>query len=263
MSSTDLTHPDRRDIDRETDVGRPTDSDPAEPALEVIGLRAGYGRVEVLHGVNLTVPRGSVLALMGPNGAGKTTLLNVASGFVRPTAGCVHVSGLHVNGVAPYVFAKAGVCSIPEGRGTFPNLTVRENLRVFSHAGTATMDWIEHSAYTTFPRLAERSNQLAGTLSGGERQMLSMCRAFVSEPALLLLDEISMGLAPIIVSELYEKVADLARSGIAILLVEQFAAAAMKVADYAAVMRQGRIEVFGEPADVAGALTEAYLGVAG
>jgi branched-chain amino acid transport system ATP-binding protein len=263
LSSTDLTHSDQRDIDPGIDFVRATEAGPAEPALEVIGLRAGYGRVEVLHGVNLTVPRGSVLALMGPNGAGKTTLLNVASGFVRPTSGCIHVSGLHVNGVPPYVFAKAGVCSIPEGRGTFPNLTVRENLRVFSHAGTASIDQIEHSAYTTFPRLAERNNQLAGTLSGGERQMLSMCRAFVSEPVLLLLDEISMGLAPIIVSELYEKVAELARSGIAILLVEQFAAAAMKVADYAAVMRQGRIEVFGEPADVAGALTEAYLGVAG
>jgi branched-chain amino acid transport system ATP-binding protein len=232
-------------------------------ALEVIDLRAGYGRVEVLHGVTLTLPRGSVLALMGPNGAGKTTLLNVAAGFVAPSSGCVHISGLHVNGLHPHVFAKAGVCSIPEGRGTFPNLSVRENLRVFSHAGGANMDWIEHSAYATFPRLAERRHQLAGTLSGGERQMLSMCRAFTSEPALLLLDEISMGLAPIVVSELYDKVAELAASGIAILLVEQFAAAALKVADYAAVMKQGTIEVFGEPADVAGALTEAYLGVSG
>ena len=238
-----------------------TDGDNA--ALEVIDLRAGYGRVEVLRGVSLTVPRGSVVALMGPNGAGKTTLLNVAAGFVRPWSGCVHITGLHVNGVAPHVFAKAGVCSIPEGRGTFPNLTVKENFRVFSHAGAASISEIEQSAFSTFPRLAERRNQLAGTLSGGERQMLSMCRAFVSEPALLLLDEISMGLAPIVVSELYEKVAELAASGIAILVVEQFAAAAMRVSDYAAVMRQGRIEVFGEPADVADSLTEAYLGVAG
>lgn len=262
MSSTDLYRADEGDLES-SDPGEALASDPADAALEVIDLRAGYGRVEVLHGVNLTVPRGSVLALMGPNGAGKTTLLNVAAGFVKATSGCVHVSGLHVNGVAPYVFAKAGVCSIPEGRGTFPNLTVRENLRVFSHAGTAPMDWIEHAAFSTFPRLAERRSQLAGTLSGGERQMLSMCRAFVSEPALLLLDEISMGLAPIVVSELYEKVGELARSGIAILLVEQFAAAAMRVADYAAIMRQGRIEMFGEPADVAGSLAEAYLGATG
>jgi branched-chain amino acid transport system ATP-binding protein len=231
------------------------------PALEILGLRAGYGRVEVLHGVDLIVPRGSVTALMGPNGAGKTTLLNVAAGFVHPTAGCVHVSGLHVNGVAPEVFARAGVCSIPEGRGTFPNLTIRENLRVFTHAANGSLDRVEELAYAAFPRLAERRSQLAGTLSGGERQMLSMCRAFVSEPALLLLDEISMGLAPIIVSALYEKVAQLAADGIAILLVEQFATADMKVADYAAIMRQGRIERVGEPADVADALTEAYLGV--
>jgi branched-chain amino acid transport system ATP-binding protein len=200
------------------------------------------------------------MALMGPNGAGKTTLLNVAAGFVKPTSGCVHVSGLHVNGVEPEVFARAGVCSIPEGRGAFPNLTVHENLRVFSHAGTLTVERIEEIAFAAFPRLADRRNQLAGTLSGGERQMLSMSRAFVTEPALLLLDEISMGLAPIVVSELYDKVGELAASGIAILLVEQFAAAALKVADYAAVMRQGGIEVMGEPVDVAGELTAAYLG---
>lgn len=259
MSSTDLT----QDGFAAAGISEPVTADPAEAVLEVIDLRAGYGRVEVLHGVTLTLPRGSVLALMGPNGAGKTTLLNVAAGFVTPSSGCVHVAGMHVNGLSPSVFAKAGLCSIPEGRGTFPNLTVRENLRVFSHSGTASMDQIEETAYVTFPRLAERRTQLAGTLSGGERQMLSMCRAFVSEPAVLLLDEISMGLAPIVVSELYEKVGELAESGIAILLVEQFAAAAMKVADYAAVMRQGRIEVFGEPTDVAGSLAEAYLGVAG
>jgi branched-chain amino acid transport system ATP-binding protein len=237
----------------------PQTDDPT-PALELIDLRAGYGRVEVLHGVNLSVPKGSVFALMGPNGAGKTTLLNAACGFVRATSGCVHVAGIHVNGVAPEVFARAGVCSIPEGRGSFPNLTVRENLRVFTHSGGGSTDEVEAVAFDTFPRLAERRNQLAGTLSGGERQMLSMCRALVSDPALLLLDEISMGLAPIIVSELYEKVAKLAAQGIAILLVEQFAAAAMKVADYAAIMRQGRIDRVGEPADVADALAEAYLG---
>lgn len=231
------------------------------PALELLDLRAGYGRVEVLHGVSLVVPKGSVVALMGPNGAGKTTLLNVAAGFVPATDGCVHVAGIHVNGVAPEVFSRAGVCSIPEGRGVFPNLTVRENLRVFTHAANSSLAAVEERAYQSFPRLQERRGQLAGTLSGGERQMLAMCRAFVSEPAVLLLDEISMGLAPLIVGELYEKVALLAQAGIAILLVEQFAAAAMKVADYAAVMRQGRIETIGEPADVADSLSEAYLGV--
>jgi len=231
------------------------------PALEVMDLRAGYGRVEVLHGIDLTVERGSVVALMGPNGAGKTTLLNVCAGLVPATSGCIHVSGIHVNGVAPDVFARAGLCSIPEGRGVFPNLTVRENLRVFTHSATASLAEVEQRAFETFPRLGERRSQLAGTLSGGERQMLALCRAFTSDPALLLLDEISMGLAPIIVSELYEKVGQLAAEGISILLVEQFATAALKVADHAAVMRQGRIDVSGRPEDVAGALSEAYLGV--
>jgi branched-chain amino acid transport system ATP-binding protein len=230
------------------------------PALELIGVRAGYGKLEVLHGVDLIVPRGSVVALMGPNGAGKTTLLNVAAGFVRARAGCVHVAGLHVNRVAPDRLARAGVCSVPEGRGTFPNLTVRENLRVFTHVGTRTLAEVEEAAFATFPRLAERRDQLAGTLSGGERQMLAMCRALTSEAVVLLLDEISMGLAPVLVEELYERVSELAAEGLAILLVEQFATAALRVAEYAVLMRRGRIESLGEPADVAEELTAAYLG---
>ena len=234
--------------------------DTEAPALEVWNLHAGYGAIEVLHGVDLTVPKGSVFALMGPNGAGKTTLLNVCAGIVPAAKGCVHVDGMHVNGVAPEVFARAGLCSIPEGRGTFPNLTVRENLRVFTHASPHSLEEVEEIAFARFPRLRDRSSQLAGTLSGGERQMLAMARAFVSEPAVLLLDEISMGLAPIIVGDLYDQVQQLAADGIAILLVEQFAAAALRVADYAAVMRHGRIEVLGEPADVAGALSGSYLG---
>jgi branched-chain amino acid transport system ATP-binding protein len=261
LSSTDLYRADEADLQPSV-PGASRASDPADAALELIDLRAGYGRVEVLHGVSLTVPRGSVMALMGPNGAGKTTLLNVAAGFVKPTSGCVHVSGLHVNGVAPHVFAKAGVCSIPEGRGTFPNLTVRENLRVFSHAGTAPMDRIEHTAYATFPRLAERRSQLAGTLSGGERQMLSMCRAFVSEPALLLLDEISMGLAPIVVEQLFSDIALLKEHGIAILLVEQYMTRALELADICCVMSHGRIDFVGEPAELrnSSVLASTYLG---
>ncbi|MCU1461507.1 MAG: transporter related [Acidimicrobiales bacterium] len=235
-------------------------ADPAIAALEVYHLRAGYGRVEVLHGVNLVLPRGSVLALLGPNGAGKTTLLNCASGILRPTSGCVHIAGLHVNDVAPDAFARAGVCSIPEGRGVFPNLTVNENLRVFSHAGNIPYGLVQERAFTRFPRLKDRGGQMAATLSGGERQMLSMSRAFVAEPAVMLLDEISMGLAPLIVAELYDLVGQLAADGIAILLVEQFATLALKVADYAAVMRQGRIDIVGDPDEVADHLSGAYLG---
>jgi len=231
------------------------------PALELIGIHAGYGRVEVLHGIDLVVPRGSVFALLGPNGAGKTTLLNVASGFVRPTAGCVHVAGVHVNGVAPEVLAEAGVGSIvSEGGGVFPNLTVKENLRVFTHAGNQPYDLVQERAFARFPRLGERRHQLAGLLSGGERQMLTMCRAFATEPALLMIDEISMGLAPMIVRGLYEVVVQLAAEGISILVVEQFAPLALAVADTAAVMRLGHIVARGEPDEIADSLSEAYLG---
>jgi branched-chain amino acid transport system ATP-binding protein len=232
------------------------------PALELYRVRAGYGRVEVLHNVDLTVPRGSVVALMGPNGAGKTTLLNVAAGFIRATSGCVHVAGMHVNDVAPEVLAQAGVCSIPEGRGAFPNLSVNENLRVFTHAGNMPYGLVQERAFSRFPQLGNRRDQLAGTLSGGERQMLAMCRAFATEPAVLLIDEISMGLAPLIVRALYDVVAQLAADGMSVLVVEQFAATALKVADIGVVMRLGRIDAVGRPDEVADSLSAAYLGAA-
>jgi len=230
------------------------------PAIELIDLRAGYGRVEVLHGVSLSVERGTVFALLGPNGAGKTTLLNTTAGFVRPMSGCVHVAGFHCNDVAPEVLAKAGVASISEGRGVFPNLTVNENLRVFTHAGNEKYADVQERAFEGFPRLGERRTQLAGTLSGGERQMLAMCRAFATEPAVLLIDEISMGLAPMIVRGLYDIVRQLAADGVTILLVEQFAPLALSVADTAAVMRLGHIVAMGKPDDVADSISDAYLG---
>ncbi|HTL24020.1 MAG TPA: ABC transporter ATP-binding protein [Mycobacteriales bacterium] len=230
------------------------------PALELKDVRAGYGRIEVLHGVSLAVPAGSVYALLGPNGAGKSTTMAVASGKVRATAGCVHVAGSHVNTVAPEALSRAGVCRIPEGRGVFPNLTVAENLRMWTYASDLSTKEVQERTFTRFPRLGERRSQLAGTMSGGEQQMLAMSRALVTEPGVLLLDEISMGLAPKIVSELYEVVAQLAADGISILLVEQFARTALAVADYAAVMTGGRIALVGQPADVADFVNEAYLG---
>jgi branched-chain amino acid transport system ATP-binding protein len=232
----------------------------AAAALELHQVRAGYGKVEVLHAVDLVVPRGSVVALMGPNGAGKTTLLNVAAGFIRPSSGCVHVAGVHVNDIAPETLAQAGVCSVPEGRGTFPNLSIDENLRVFTHAGNQPFRDVQQRAFDAFPPLAGRRDQLAGLLSGGERQMLAMCRAFATDPAVLLIDEISMGLAPLVVRQLYDAVARLAGGGMSILIVEQFAAMALKVADYAAVMRLGRIEAAGTPAQIADSLSDVYLG---
>jgi branched-chain amino acid transport system ATP-binding protein len=232
----------------------------ATPALELRDVVAGYGRIEVLHGVSLAVPVGSVFALLGPNGAGKSTTLQICSGKIRPTRGCVHVAGSHVNGAAPEALSKAGVCRIPEGRGIFPNLTVAENLRMWTYATELSQREVNEKAYARFPRLGERRSQLAGTLSGGEQQMLAMSRALVTDPGVLLLDEISMGLAPLIVAELYEVVAGLAADGISILLVEQFARTALAVADYAAVMTQGRIAMVGQPADVADFVSEAYLG---
>ena len=232
------------------------------PALELRDVRASYGRIEVVHGVSLVVPPGTVFALLGPNGGGKSTTLKVASGRMKPTHGCVHIAGTHVNGASPEALARAGVCSIPEGRGVFPNLTVAENLRMMTYRGVRTKD-VEEKAYSRFPRLSERRGQLAGTMSGGEQQMLAMARAVSTDPSLLLLDEISMGLAPLIVAELYDLVAQLAAEGIAILLVEQFANTALKVSDYAAIMTHGRIEQVGEPADVADAVSAAYLGGGG
>ena len=230
------------------------------PALELRDVVAGYGRIEVLHGVSLAVPVGSVFALLGPNGAGKSTTLQICSGKIRPSRGCVHIAGAHVNGAAPEALAKAGVCRIPEGRGIFPNLTVAENLRMWTYAGQMPLREVQETTYARFPRLGERRSQLAGTMSGGEQQMLAMSRALVADPGVLLLDEISMGLAPLIVAELYDVVRALAAEGISILLVEQFARTALAVADYAAVMTQGRIAMVGQPADVADFVSEAYLG---
>jgi branched-chain amino acid transport system ATP-binding protein len=229
------------------------------PILELVGVRAGYGRIEVLHGVDLALPRGAVMALLGPNGAGKTTLLKVASGQLRATAGHVHLGGAHVNGAAPEAMARAGLCTIPEGRGIFPNLTVRENLRLAAYAGVP-VEHVYRTAYDRFPRLAERTGQLAGSLSGGEQQMLAMARALASDPAVLLVDELSMGLAPLIVRELYDVVASLARQGVSVLVVEQFAEAALAVADRAAVLVHGRVVATGGPDEIATELSTLYLG---
>jgi branched-chain amino acid transport system ATP-binding protein len=230
-----------------------------DPVLELKGVHAAYGRIDVLFGVDLVVPPRSVVALLGPNGAGKTTTLRVACGQVRPTQGCVHVAGKHVNGADPDALSRAGVCTIPEGRGIFANLTVDENLTMMTYTG-ASLEQIRERSFLRFPRLAERRTQVAGTMSGGEQQMLAMARALATDPALLLLDEISMGLAPLIVAELYEAVKNIAADGVAILLTEQYARTALEVADYAAIMTQGRVRSVGEPADVAAELSGAYLG---
>ncbi len=238
---------------------------PAEgrpPALCLEAVHAAYERVEVLRGVQLRVEPGQVFALLGPNGAGKSTTLRVVSGRMRPLRGRVLMDGRDITGQAPEKLARAGLCSVPEGRGVFPNLTVAENVRMWTFRGGLRRSDVEEATYSRFPRLAERRRQLAGTLSGGEQQMLAMSRALSTDPKLLLLDEISMGLAPLVVAELYDLVGQIAREGLAILLVEQFAATALGVAERAAVMVQGRIELEGSPAEVARAAGELYLGAA-
>jgi len=230
------------------------------PALELLDVRAGYGRIEVLHGVSLVVPPGRVFALLGPNGAGKSTTLKVISGRVTPTSGCVHIAGSHVNGAKPHRLARAGVCSIPEGRGVFPNLSVTENLRMTAFRGGLRIDDIEDQAYVRFPVLGQRRTQLAGTLSGGEQQMLALARALVTDPSMLLLDEISMGLAPRVVSQLYDIVGQLAEEGIALLIVEQFARTALAIADVAAILVQGVIVRAGRPDELTDEISAAYLG---
>jgi len=229
------------------------------PALRLVGIRAGYGPIEVLHGVDLVVEHGTVAALLGPNGAGKSTTLKVCGGFVAPTAGDVELDGEPIAGRSPDALARGGLCTIPEGRGVFPNLTVRENLQMATYSGRSLAD-IETVAYERFPRLGERRGQLAGTMSGGEQQMLALSRALATEPRVLLLDELSMGLAPIVVAQLYESVAHLAAGGVTILIVEQFARAVLGVADVAAIMINGRIVAVGPPSTIEVELSSAYLG---
>ncbi|MSW57112.1 MAG: ATP-binding cassette domain-containing protein, partial [Actinobacteria bacterium] len=199
------------------------------PLVELVDVRAAYGTIEVLHGINLSVPQGSVVALLGPNGAGKSTILKVVSGLLQPTAGEVRLAGRVVNGASADELARIGLCTIPEGRGVFPNLTVRENLWMATMAGVSLAD-VEEIAYARFPRLGERRKQLAGTMSGGEQQMLSMARALSVNPSVLLLDELSMGLAPLVVANLYEIVAQVSQEGVSILVSEQFARTVLGIA---------------------------------
>jgi branched-chain amino acid transport system ATP-binding protein len=212
----------------------------------------------VLYGVDLVLQAGQVHALLGPNGAGKSTTLKVASGQIRPTAGEVLLDGVNTGKAGPDELARRGLCLVPEGRGVFPNLTVAENLRMATYAGTSLKTVLDR-AFTRFPRLAERRKQLAGTLSGGEQQMLAMARALAIDPKVLLLDELSMGLAPLIVEDLYAVVQRIASEGLSIVVVEQFAHQVLGVADVASIMLSGKVQLTGRPEDVAGALEAAYL----
>jgi len=231
---------------------------PAAPVLELVDVDAAYGTIGVLHHVDFELRSGTVHALLGPNGAGKTTTLRVASGQLRPTRGDVRLHGASIGKAGPDALARRGLCLVPEGRGVFPNLTVAENLRMATYSGTPLRDVLDR-AFERFPRLAERRKQLAGTLSGGEQQMLALARALATDPRMLLLDELSMGLAPLIVEDLYAVVRRFATEGLAIVVVEQFAHQVLGVADVASIMLHGTVQLTGPPGDIVGALETAYL----
>ena len=225
--------------------------------LVVSDLYAGYGLSEVLLGASLTVKAGTVVALIGANGAGKTTTMRAISGMIRPSKGSVLFEGKPVQDLSPWRIARLGLAHAPEGRKIFGPLSVEDNLllgayrllpRFFGFRSRAAGDL--DRIYTLFPRLRERRRQQAGTLSGGEQQMLAIGRALMSRPKVMLLDEPSMGLAPVIVQEVFRIIQRLKQEGMTMLLVEQFAKAALNVADYAYVMERGRIAVEGTPAEL-------------
>jgi branched-chain amino acid transport system ATP-binding protein len=234
--------------------------DGGSTALSLTNITAGYDNIEVLHGVSVDVGRGSVLALLGPNGAGKTTLLRAASGVLEPTGGVVRLHGEPVKFKSGADAIARGLCLVPEERGIFPNLTVWENLMMWTYGGKGLrLGEIADTAFSRFPILAERRRLRAGSLSGGEQQMLAMSRALSVRPSVLLFDELSMGLSPLIVEELYGVVRELANSGISVVVVEQFADAALRIASEAAILVNGQIVAKGTPDMVRGELAEQYL----
>ncbi|HEV8627736.1 MAG TPA: ABC transporter ATP-binding protein [Acidimicrobiia bacterium] len=213
--------------------------------LSLQGIRAGYGRVEVLHGIDLVVPDGSAVALLGANGAGKTTLLRTAAGLLRPTAGRITIDGAGANHHAPHQRAREGVCLIPEGRGIFRQLTVAENLAMF--AGGRNVDDAIATSVAAFPVLGERLGQLAGTLSGGQQQMVAVCRALIVDAKFILADELSVGLAPVVVDEIFATVETLREQGRSLVIVEQYVDRALAIADYVYILHKGRVAFVGEP----------------
>ncbi len=239
-----------------------------KPALEISGFSVAYGKVEALHEADLRVEQGSIVTVIGPNGAGKTTLLSALIGLL-PARGAVRYNGADISGLEVEARVAAGMCLVPERRELFGELRVEDNLllggfsRIRSGARDVRADL--EIIYHRFPRLKERRTQLAGTLSGGERQMLALGRALMAKPRLLMLDEPSLGLAPLIVRDIFRIIADLKSTGVSILLVEQNARAALQVADYGYVLETSQIVLEGAAADLAAnpRVIESYLGLSG
>jgi branched-chain amino acid transport system ATP-binding protein len=236
--------------------------------LSIKNLEAGYGKVKVLHGITIEVPKGQVITLIGSNGAGKTTTMRAITGMIKPTAGDIELDGKKIAGFESYKIAKLGLAHSPEGRRVFSTMSVTDNLLLGAFprlTGSRPKGDVKHDldrAMDLFPRLKERRNQLAGTLSGGEQQMLAMARAIMLNPEVILLDEPSMGLAPILVDEVFRIISRLKSEGMTMLLVEQFAVAALNVADYGYVLENGRISAQGAAESLKNdpAVKAAYLG---
>jgi branched-chain amino acid transport system ATP-binding protein len=238
--------------------------------LQVENLVAGYGKVRVLHELSITVPQGRLVTLIGSNGAGKTTTLRALTGMIQPLSGRIMLDGADITGLASHQITRRGVAHSPEGRRVFPALSVADNLllgaftRLTGARSRGDVKGDQERMFEMFPRLAERRAQLAGTLSGGEQQMLAMARALMLNPVVLLLDEPSMGLAPRLVEEVFATIARLKAARVTMLLVEQFAAAALEVADFGYVLENGRLTAAGEAAALRNdpAVRAAYLGQA-
>ncbi len=237
----------------------------SEPLLQVRGLRGRYGPVEVLHGVDLQVDAGELVAIVGANGAGKTTLLHILSGIHRASAGQILLEGQDIGRLPPHRIVQAGICQVPEGRQVFAPLSVEDNLRLGGYSQRHQPAWVEQQLqfiYTLFPILEERRAQSAGTLFGGQQQMLAIGRALLARPRLLLLDEPSMGLAPLLVEEILRVVRELNHQGVTILLVEQNARAALGVAHRGYVLETGRVAMAAPAATLLNdeGIKRAYLG---
>jgi branched-chain amino acid transport system ATP-binding protein len=220
------------------------------PLLAVRGLRAGYGAGDVLHGIDLEIASGTLVALLGANGAGKSTLLQTIAGLVPASGGSVELRGQRIDRAGAEERARCGVYLVPERRAVFPNLTVSDNLRLATAAPERSWRTERDAVLERFPRLAERRHQAAGTLSGGEQQMLALARAFAASPVLLLLDEPSLGLAPMVVDTVFRLVEQLVADGVTVLLVEQYVERAVALAARVSILQQGRVVWSGLSADV-------------
>ena len=232
--------------------------------LEINDIHVNYGMIHAIKGISFSVDKGEIIALIGANGAGKTTTLHTISGLLRPKSGNIMFEGTDITKVAPHKIVSMGIAQVPEGRRVFAQLSVLDNLKMgaFTRSDVSEKEKSLEMVFSRVPRLKERANQLAGTLSGGEQQMLAMGRALMSHPSIILMDEPSMGLSPLYVSEIFDIIQEINKQGVTILLVEQNAKMALKVADRAYVLETGKIKLSGDAKELLrnDEVKKAYLG---